>query len=66
MGKVIRKKLSEIEPTSQTEIDALKALKDEEIDYSDISETDEGFWKGAKFSSSSQETGEHETRYRCD
>ena len=26
----------------------LKALKDEEIDYSDIPETDEGFWKGAK------------------
>ena len=48
MGKVIRKKLSEIEPTPQTEIETLKALKDEEIDYSDIPETDEGFWKGAK------------------
>lgn len=48
MGKVIRKQLSEIKPTPQTEIEALQALKDEEIDYSDIPETDEAFWKGAK------------------
>ncbi len=45
---IVRKTLNEAEPLSKAEIARLKAIKDEDIDYSDIPELDETFWKNAK------------------
>lgn len=33
---------------NKTDWEALKNMKDEEIDFSDIAETDEDFWKDAE------------------
>lgn len=45
---IITKTLEELEPITQEALDRIKNLRDEDIDYSDIPELDENFWKNAK------------------
>ena len=45
---IIRKHETEIIPMSQERAEQIKALLDEEIDYSDIPELDEEFFKNAE------------------
>lgn len=45
---IVRKSLSDAEPLCKAEIARLKALKDEDIDFSDIPELDESFWENAR------------------
>ena len=44
---IVRYKSSEIPPTTQEDIDRIRAIKDEDIDYSDIPKLTEDFWKNA-------------------
>ena len=45
---IVRKSLRDAEPLGKAEIARLKALKDEDIDFSDIPELDESFWENAR------------------
>jgi uncharacterized protein (DUF4415 family) len=45
---IIRKSESEISPMSKERADEIKAMPDEDIDFSDIPELDEDFFKNAK------------------
>ena len=45
----VRKKLEDLPPISQNRIDEIKAIPDEKIDYSDISELDAEFWNNAEW-----------------
>ena len=44
---IVRYKRSEIPPMTQEDIDRIHAIKDEDIDYSDIPQLNEDFWKNA-------------------
>ena len=44
---IVRYKSSEIPPMTQEDIDRIRAIKDEDIDYSDIPELTEDFFKNA-------------------
>ena len=45
----IRKKREDLPPISKKRIEALKAIPDEKIDFSDIPELDEEFWENAEW-----------------
>ena len=45
---IVRYKSSEIPPTTQEDIDRIRAIKDEDIDYSDIPKLTKDFCKNAK------------------
>jgi uncharacterized protein (DUF4415 family) len=45
---IIRKSASEIPPMSKERAEEIKAMPDEDIDFSDIPELDEEFFKNAK------------------
>ena len=42
------KKLKNLPPISSKRLEEIKSIKDEDIDYSDIPELDDRFWKNAK------------------
>ena len=44
---IVRYKSSEIPPMTQEDIDRIRAIKDEDIDFSDIPQLTEEFWKNA-------------------
>ncbi len=45
----VRKKLKDLPPISRKRIEELKAIPDEEIDFSDIPELDTEFWDNAEW-----------------
>lgn len=55
---MVRYKANEVPKVSQKELDAIKSIKDEDIDLSDIPELGEDFWKNAK------RGGQHDELYR--
>jgi uncharacterized protein (DUF4415 family) len=52
----VRKSLSD-QSISQERLEELKAIRDEDIDYSDIPELDEQFWQTAKVRMPETKTG---------
>lgn len=44
---IVRFEHSQIPPMTQEDIDRIRAIKDEDIDFSDIPELTEDFWKNA-------------------
>ncbi len=44
----VRTSLNDAKPLSKADTARLKTLRDEDIDYSDIPELDERFWKNAR------------------
>lgn len=45
---IVRRKLSEIPPISEQQLKEIAAIRDEDIDLSDIPEATEEFWKNAR------------------
>ncbi len=53
---IVKKSLNELS-VSKKRLEQLKAIKDEDIDYSDIPELDEAFWKNAEVRLPETKTG---------